>query len=171
MINRKTFAAAAERDYKTVKYTETDCQQFIENCAAEAGYKFNSRGTNDMWRNYMDEQGGTAFYPLAIGDVVYKWRAESDKLPSKYRGDGLGDFYHIGIITGIEPYTVCHSANSKENGKKDTYSTKEQLAAVWTHCGTLKNTAAENSTEKLSIDAAIVLLEEAKKILEYIAKL
>lgn len=168
MINRKTFAAAAERDYKTVEYKKVDCQQFVENCAKEAGHKFNARGTNDMWRNYMSSKGNTSSFPLAIGDVVYKWREESEKLPSKYRGDGNGDFYHIGIITGVNPYTVCHSANSKENGKKDTYSTQQQLAAKWSHCGTLKNTAAENSTEKSSINDAIVMLKNAIEILEHI---
>jgi len=140
------FADAAERKYKTVEYKNTDCQAFVEECAKEAGHKFNARGTNDMWRNYMSAKGNTSSFPLTIGDVVFKWREESNKLSERYRGDGNGDIYHIGIVTGLNPFTVCHSANSKENGKKDTFDSIAALAKTWSKCGTLKNTAALTSS-------------------------
>lgn len=162
MIDRNKFAAYAENNWQKVDYKKTDCQQFVEDAAKYAGYTFNARGTNDMWRNYMAAKGNTASYPLAVGDVVFKWRAESSKLPERYRGDGEGDCYHIGIVTGVSPYTVCHSANSTDNGKKDSYSSLADLAKVWTRCGTLKNTASASS----SLDEAIFHLEAATKILK-----
>lgn len=164
MIDRKLFAETAEQKYKTVKYKECDCQAFVEACAKAAGHYFNARGTNDMWRNYMSSKGSTSSFTLAVGDVVYKWREESSKLPERYRGDGNGDFYHIGIVTNLNPYTVCHSANSKENGKKDTFTTLDALAKTWSHCGTLKNTSATLDEDK-DIAAAIEHLEAALEIL------
>lgn len=171
MLNRQQFATAAESRWKTVKYATTDCQAFIEVCAKEAGYTFNSRGSNDIWRNYLVSKGDTASYPLTIGDIVFKHRAESSKLPVRYQGDGLGDFYHVGIVTGN--YTVCHSANSKENGKRDVFSSQAELAKVWTHAGTLKNTgtvAADTTSSTLgTVDtaAAIEKLEEVISLLKF----
>ena len=164
MINRKLFADAAEHKYKTVEYKKTDCQSFIEECAKEAGYTFNARGTNDIWRNYMAAKGNTSSFPLAVGDVVFKWREESNKLPERYRGDGNGDIYHIGIITGLNPITVCHSANSKENGKRDIYDNQAALAKVWSKCGTLKHT--ESETAKPDLQDAIELINKALEILK-----
>lgn len=166
MINRNLFARVAETKYKSVDYKKCDCQAFVETCAKEAGHTFNARGTNDMWRNYMQAKGSTSSFPLAVGDVVFKWREESEKLPARYQGDGNGDFYHIGILTGIEPYTVCHSANSKENGKKDSFSSLDALAKTWSHCGTLKNTEEEASSNEAieAIDNIIADLEKLKKL-------
>lgn len=167
MINRQIFAQTAEEKVKTVVYKQMDCQSFVEYCAAKAGYKFNARGTNDIWRNYLAAKGSTASFPLAVGDCVLKWRAESAKLPERYRGDGNGDFYHIGIITCLNPITVCHSANSTENGKKDTFTSIADLAKVWSHCGILKNTAtAVETPASSSLDEAIAHLEAAEKILK-----
>ena len=164
MINRQKFAEAAENKYKTVKYKETDCQAFIEECAKEAGYKFNARGTNDIWRNYMAAKGYTSAFALAVGDVVFKWRKESNRLPERYRGDNDGDIYHIGIVTGLNPFTVCHSANSKENGKKETYDTQAALSEFWQLCGTLKNT----DTSTLDENAYKALLENDAALYAYL---
>lgn len=165
MLDRKIFAQTAEEKVKTVVYKQMDCQAFVEYCAAKAGYKFNARGTNHIWREYLAAKGSTASFPLAVGDVVLKWRAESSKLPERYRGDGNGDFYHIGIITNLNPITVCHSANSTENGKKDTFTSIADLVKVWSHCGTLKNTA-DTTDSSSALDEALEHLEAAKKILK-----
>lgn len=164
MIDRNKFAEYAENNWKTVEYKKVDCQQFVENAAKYAGYTFNARGTNDMWRNYMAAKGNTSSFPLAIGDVVFKWREESNKLPEKYRGDKQGDIYHIGIVTGLNPYTVCHSANSKENGKRDSFDSIAALSKVWSKCGTLKHT--ESETAKPDMAEAIELINKALEILE-----
>lgn len=156
MLNRATFAATAQEKVKTVQYKDLDCQAFVEYCAKKAGYTFNARGSNDIYRNYLAAKGLTASFPIAIGDVVFKHRVESSKLPSRYHGDGIGDMYHIGIVTAVAPYQVCHSANSKDNGKVDNFSSLDALAQTWQYSGTLK----ETETDVLS------LLRQAIKILE-----
>lgn len=71
--------------------------------------------------------------------------------------------YHIGIVVATNPYKVCHSANSRDNGKTDTFSTLADLAKTWQYAGTLKNTAdiAANSNTA----EAISLLNQAIDIL------
>lgn len=66
--------------------------------------------------------------------------------------------YHIGIVVAANPYKVCHSANSRDNGKTDTFSTLADLAKTWQYAGTLKETEAANDV--------IELLRQAIKILE-----
>lgn len=171
MLDREKFITAAEGRWKTVKYATTDCQAFVEVCAKEAGYTFNSRGSNDMWRNYLSSKGDCASFPLAAGDIVFKHRAESSKLPSRYQGDGLGDFYHVGIVTAASDssFVVCHSANGTDNGKRDVFTSQAALAKVWTHAGTLLNTAdspATSTTVDDSKEEAIAKLEEAIELLK-----
>ena len=143
MIDRKKMANEAERLWRLVDYSITDCQQFVENCAKVAGWAFNSRGSNDMYRNYLKAKGLTQTFTLQIGDVVFKWRKESDKLPSQYHGDGIGDMYHVGVVTVVEDnkYVVCHSASEKADGERDVYTSLSKLASAWKYAGTLKNTA------------------------------
>lgn len=33
------------------------------------------------------------------GYAAFKWREANDSTPAKYRNDGLGDFYHIGLVS------------------------------------------------------------------------
>ena len=54
--------------------------------------------------------------------------------------------YHIGILTNVKPYVVCHSANSRDNGKIDTFDSQADLADVWVYCGTLKNSSTISSS-------------------------
>lgn len=171
MLDRKKFAEAAEKKYKTVKYADTDCQAFVEACAREAGYVFNSRGSNDMYRNYTLRKGLTADYNLTLGDIVWKWRPESSKLPTRYHGDGIGDMYHVGVVTAVgDQITVCHSSNSKENGKKDTFNSLSSLANTWQYAGTLKTTAdlADDTDQPIDVSEAIKHLEAALAILKEI---
>ena len=143
MIDRKKMADEAERLWRLVDYNITDCQQFVEDCAKVAGWTFNSRGSNDMYRNYLKAKGLTQTFKLQIGDVVFKWRKESDKLPSQYQGDGIGDMYHVGVVTMAKDneYVVCHSASEKADGERDVYTSLSKLASAWKYAGTLKNTA------------------------------
>lgn len=176
MIDRKKMIEEAERLWRLIDYDITDCQQFVENCAKVAGWTFNSRGSNDMWRNYLKVKGLTQTFKLQVGDLVFKWRKESDKLPEQYRGDGIGDMYHVGIVTAVDKneYVVCHSASSKADGERDVFTSLTKLASAWKYAGTLKNTedlkneeppAAENTIVKPMTTATGVTIE--KQIWDY----
>lgn len=169
MLDRMKFAAAAEQNVDTVVYAKCDCQAFVEKCAKEAGYAFNARGSNDIFRNYTEVSGSTSDASLSVGDVLFKWRQESNKLPSRYQGDGIGDMYHIGILTVAADgqYIVCHSANSRDNGKRDKFSSHAALADTWGYWGVLKNTVAAAADEDVAaqIDSIIQQLNQLKNSL------
>ena len=59
--------------------------------------------------------------------------------------------YHIGIVVAANPYKVCHSANSRDNGKTDTFSTLADLAKTWQYAGTLADAAADSTAEAISL--------------------
>jgi len=65
-------------------------------------------------------------------------------------------------------YEICHSSNSKDNGKVDTFNSKADLAAKWMYAGTLKGTAADAPAPSPSrnLDEAISLLEQAINLLK-----
>lgn len=174
MIDRKKMIEHAEKIWKTIDYDVVDCQQFVENCAKVAGWTFNSRGSNDMWRNYLKNKGLTNTYNLKPGDLVFKWRKESDKLPERYHGDGIGDIYHVGIVTKVSPneYVVCHSASSKVNGRRDIYTSLTKLFISWKYAGTLKNTGEwdDSSQEEESIPQKEILNPATLKTGEDIEK-
>lgn len=171
--NRQTFAAKAKEKVKTVIYTSCDCIAFVKQCFSAAGGSCKAIGTNDCWRNYMQSKGKTIDYNIQVGDVVFRWREESSKLPAKYHGDGFGDLYHIGVVTKVGGgYEICHSSNSKDNGKVDIFNSKVDLAAKWMYAGTLKGTAADATAPSPSpsrnLDEAISLLEQAINLLKKI---
>ena len=55
-------------------------------------------GSNTIWRAYLTEKGAIDGEP-PLGAAVFKNRA-SGREPEKYRGDGIGDMYHIGLYAG-----------------------------------------------------------------------
>lgn len=124
-----------------------------------------------MYRNYTIRKGKTASFNPALGDIVFKWREESSKLPERYRGDGIGDMYHVGIVTQAADgkYVVCHSSNSKDNGKRDTFSSLDALARTWQYAGTLKNTGAlepETETNDNQLAAIQETVNELEKLVD-----
>ena len=167
--DRSKFAAAAKELVKTVIYKQCDCIAFVKKCFATAGGSCKAVGTNDCWRNYMASKGKTTEYPIQVGDVVFRWREESDKLPAKYRGDGIGDIFHIAVVTSITSgYEICHSSNSTDNGRCDRYNSRADLAARYQYAGTLKGTAdvAPTPTPTADVKQIISLLEYALTLLK-----
>lgn len=64
---------------------------------------------------------------LNLGDLVYKWRAPSDSgydlsdtyLTGRYNTGDDRDYYHIGVVTGINPLKIRHVTSSAGcNGAK-----------------------------------------------------
>ena len=169
--DRSKFAAAAKQLVKTVIYKQCDCIAFVKKCFTNAGGSCKAIGTNDCWRNYMASKGKTTEYPIQVGDVVFRWREESEKLPSKYHGDGIGDIFHIGVVTSTSGgYEVCHSSNSVDNGRCDKYNSRADLAARYKYAGTLKGTANVVATNPPAatnnVKEIISLLEKAITLLK-----
>lgn len=87
-------------------------------------------GSNTMWRKYAPTKGQIGKIKLVPGMAVYKHRNDG-KEPSKFKEDGLGNFYHVGQYIG----------NGKVVEAKGTkYGVVYSDIEEWSHCSTLKYT-------------------------------
>lgn len=88
-----------------------------------------------------------------VGMVVFKRRYEGDaryKLPDRdnvggryYNGD-LTDYYHIGVVTGVDPLVITHCTSS--DGVNGT--TKDYKLGSWSCGGRLKGVDYEDYTSE-----------------------
>lgn len=134
---------------KGTSYEEIDCQASIERAVFLAGGKMSYSGSNAMARNL--EWLGTLDNALAyfdgnlpIGAGLFINEEVSSGTPAKYRGDGLGDFTHVGLYAGKNAlwdtdkkgnYRACDAIHSSSSMGRVAGST---LKNGWTHVGLFK---------------------------------
>ncbi len=98
-------------------YDKEDCQSLIENCVTDCGGKMAYAGSNDMARNAIVWMGtianAKADGKLVPGAGLMIHDDNESDLPAKYRGDGLGDFNHVGFYVGEKALY-----DTDKNGKK-----------------------------------------------------
>lgn len=107
-------------------------------------------GSNTIVRKYIL---GT---PLPIsqakpGYAIFKWQEANDEMPSQYRYDGLGDFYHIGLLgeDGVSVY----------NAKGTKYGFCIDPLSKWQYAAPLKGVQYEEMIQMEPIGTAIVATE------------
>lgn len=119
----------------SILYKEEDCQAFVENTVKRAGGTIpDYRGSNDMFRNAC-----SSIQPLKdakkerflVPGAVLFIHAMDGKEPSRYKPDGLGNAWHVGIYCAGK-YEVVHSSASRGAVVPST------LKNGWTHVGWLK---------------------------------
>lgn len=100
----KSVAAAAVQAVGVgYTYDEMDCQAFVEHCVKQAGGEMAYSGSNDMARNAVwlgTLENAKAAGKLVPGAGMLIHEDTEANLPAKYRGDGLGDFSHVGLYVG-----------------------------------------------------------------------
>lgn len=132
-----------------ISYATYDCQSAIEEAVRRAGGKMEYRGSNDMARNVSwlgtIANAKAAFGdPLPVGMALFINEDVSESTPERYRGDGLGDFTHVGLYAGSKALRdknkygftrdcdVVHSSASMGRVAGST------LDNGWTHAGLFK---------------------------------
>lgn len=86
-------------------------------------------GSNTIYRKRCKQTGAiTGASDLLLGMAVFKRRFDQQE-PAQYRGDGLGNFYHMGCVTSIKPLRITHATIPV--AKVDT------TLSNWTHWGTM----------------------------------
>lgn len=86
-------------------------------------------GSNTIYREYcgaVRRIGGVS--DLMIGVAVFKHRTDGGE-PSKYQSDGIGNMYHIGLVTSVNPLRIVHATTPV--AKVDT------AIGNWSHYGFL----------------------------------
>lgn len=102
-----------------------DCIGLIIGALRLMGEKWNGiHGSNYAARNEMATIANIKQDELQPGDIVYKakWPGDSGyALPSRYANDPeQKDFYHVGVVMGVNPLEIWHCTGVKGGIKIDT---------------------------------------------------
>ena len=131
-------AAAVQAVGVGYTYDEMDCQAFVEHCVKRAGGSMDYSGSNDMARNAVwlgTLENAKAAGKLVPGAGMLIHEDTEANLPAKYRGDGLGDFSHVGLYAGENALT-----DTDKNGQKRACDVVHSSASMERVAGsTLKN--------------------------------
>lgn len=145
-----------------------DCVGLIMGAMYATGHaKYPMHSTNYFARDEMDGleklDGG-----VELGEIVYKARADAGALNDRYKPGGryytgdMLDYYHVGVVTGVEPLEITHCTESAGiNGIAHDSSLKG-----WTHHGRLKDVAYEGGEDDTQVDAykAVVRSENGQPV-------
>lgn len=137
-------AAAVQAVGVGYTYDELDCQALVEHCVKQAGGRMDYRGSNDMarhaaWLGTLENaQAGGMLVP---GALLFIHEDNESSLPARYRGDGLGDFSHVGLYTG--PNALTDTDKSGRRRACDVVHSSATMGRVagstlqngWTHVG------------------------------------
>lgn len=116
-----------------------DCIGLIIGAIRRNGIEYTeTHGSNWFARHYTSSlMRVTDADDLSLGDIVYKARtpgAAKYDLPSRYAKDpDKYDYYHVGVVTGVNPLEITHCTSS---GSVDGI-TKDVKLGGWTHKGQL----------------------------------
>lgn len=145
-MSKPTGASVAEKAITLQReghtYREMDCQAFVEACVNGCGGSMDYAGSNAMARNVA--WMGTLANAKAEGKLVpgaglLIHEDDEGSLPARYRGDGLGDFSHVGLYVGEKALQdtdksgktrTCNVVHSSSTMQRVAGST---LKNGWTH--------------------------------------
>lgn len=131
-------AAAVQAVGVGYTYEEMDCQAFVEHCVKQAGGAMSYRGSNDMarhaaWLGTLENAKAAGKLVPGAGMLIHE--DTEANLPAKYRGDGLGDFSHVGLYVGENALT-----DTDKNGKSRSCDVVHSSSSMGRVAGsTLKN--------------------------------
>ena len=132
-------------------YAQYDCIHFVNLVRARLGLPQMTNGTNSLWRdvggNFLWWRGTLqdcydTFGLVPMGAYLFKCYPEGtpgyESIPPQYYGDGIGNFDHIGIYTGLGlgvmqsgGYDVTPPGGF--NGVHDTRTRLDESPPWWTH--------------------------------------
>lgn len=125
MITGKQFAEQARSEkYNNIKYTQADCQGFVEKvlydsgCRKPDGQAYNWKGSNSMWRNALSWKGTPEeckerFGEIPLGAWVFIVKYDGGEVEKGYH-DSEGNAVHVGIYVGND-----ETRDSTRNAKRD----------------------------------------------------
>lgn len=109
MYTGKQYAKLAEDPkYNSLKYSQVDCQAFVEKVLKDLGVRksngavYDWRGSNDMWRNALSWKGTIAearkkFGTVPEGSWCFMVAHDGGEVPRGYHDD-QGNASHVGIV-------------------------------------------------------------------------
>lgn len=135
-----------------------DCIGLIMGAMMQLGHKaYPMHSTNYFARKEMDSLEAIGDVMPEQGLLVYKALEDSGELHARYSdpneryytGDLL-DYYHVGVVTAVDPLEITHCTSVAGGIKRDA------SLAGWTHAGRLTGvTYSGDSTEPAGISAVV----------------
>lgn len=135
MISQSAFADGIDRNVKRINRYEYGCDGRNGACdciglpigaVRLSGGKWSwTHGSNYAARNRMqDFRQVSSAKDLKLYELVYKGRQPGEKrydLPTKYISSGdLTDYYHVGVVTSLNPLKITHCTDVEGGIKVDT---------------------------------------------------
>lgn len=127
MITGKKFADTARSEkYSNLKYSDVDCQAFVEKvlydsgCRKSDGKAYNWSGSNAMWRKALSWRGTQdecikKFGCIPEGAWVFRLKFDGGEKDRGYN-DNLGNACHVGIYVGDNTTRDSTTIAGKRNG-------------------------------------------------------
>lgn len=136
-----------------------DCIGLVIGAVERCGEKWDGVHGSNWWaRHYTHSlMRVTAADELLMGDLVYKAKgpgASGYDLPNRYKDDpDRLDYYHVGVVTGVEPLEITHCTKSST---VDGITTDPKLGS-WTYRGrlTLLDDVGESEGETMGTVATV----------------
>lgn len=135
MITAQRFVAAVDEAAREIReYSwgasgqdgKSDCIGMIMDALRKCGMKWPGvHGTNWAARNAMETLGALLIASdCFLGQVVFKARGPGNdryNLPDDYKNSGdLLDYYHVGVVTSVNPLVITHCTSVEGGIKRDT---------------------------------------------------
>lgn len=173
MISGKQFANQAKSTkYDGIKYSQYDCQAFVEKVLSDSGEKgHNWKGSNHMWRTALSWKGTleeckAKFGTIPVGAWVFNLKYDGGEKARGYN-DNEGNAYHVGIYLGDDNTRD----STKITGKRDGVGYRP--LKEWNRVGLCKyldysETNKDNDSSKITeiIDVFRTLLDELERMLK-----
>ena len=113
--------ALAGCHYLGMKYSEMDCQRFVEKCLQDIGLRKDLAGSNAWYRFILrngwigsPEACKSVFGAIPKGVFLFIHAFDGGE-PERYRQDGIGNASHIGIYTGMTGAEMAALAAAEGN--------------------------------------------------------
>lgn len=154
--------------YVGIPYSKLDCQGFVEQVLKDLGVRkpdgspYNWRGSNSMFRNYINWRGTISecmetFGEIPVGAFVFLVKHDGGEVEKGYHDD-LGNASHVGLYLGTTPKACMDS-----QGNRGVDYCK---LAVFTHVGLMD--MVDYYSEP--VPPEVVTKEEALQALETLTK-
>jgi len=119
-----------------------DCSGAFVRAYRKHGFSI-AHGSNTIYRKHCSETGwiGGDISRLVVGMAVFKHRADGGE-PDKYRGDGHGNLYHIGLVTSTSPLRIVHAT--------PPVAKADAVLGQWSHYGRLADVLYAESKGNLA---------------------
>lgn len=174
MLRAESYAQRAlSQSYNSFKYSQVDCQGFVEKVLADAGVRkpdgksYNWKGSNHIWRNALSEKYKIDdINDIPAGALVFTLAYDGGEKERGYN-DAEGNSKHVGIYCGAG--IVRHSTKT---ASADGVQTDKITSKRWTHYGLLSclDYTPLNSDNNDIVNSLLTICSELNKLINKIRK-